>query len=388
MELNLNRADHKVISTPTYGEVAPMKLVEIKKCKPQPSLKEQLNPAFGSVFAPHMLKATIQSPSAKGYTGEIHAEILPFGTEDLTPATSALHYAQTIFEGMKAYRHENGDVVIFRPDIHAARFTRSASRMVMPALPEEIFRQCLREYVRFESESVPHGKDQALYLRPFMYASDKRIKLGSYDNFSFYIIASLAGNYFGNGQEFKPAKVLVNPHFVRAFRGGTGEIKAGANYAMSLWPMSHASKLGCDQVLYLNGENPKVIDEFGGMNFFAIIGNELVTPNLNGCILPGVTRQSLLEIASEVNLKPVERPIEISEVLKGIKSGSIKEVFACGTAAVVSPLGEILWQNEIGGSVESYKLNERPNKALELRKVLTEIQSGQRPDTRNWLEKV
>jgi branched-chain amino acid aminotransferase len=235
---------------------------------------------------------------------------------------------------------------------------------------------------------VPSGKDHALYLRPFMFSCDDRIKLGSYERYNFYVIASLAGNYFGSGQEFKPAKVLVNPNYVRAFRGGTGEIKAGANYAMSLWPMSHAAKLGCDQVLYLNGENPKIIDEFGGMNFFAIIGNELVTPELNGCILPGVTRKSLLEIASDVGLKAVERPIEFAEIKNGIASGKIKEVFACGTAAVVSPLGEILVQKDIGGPVESIKLNERPNKALELRAILTEIQSGKRPDTKNWLEKV
>lgn len=368
------------------AEKAKMKLVDIKKCKPLPSLKKPANPAFGMVFAPHMLRAHVTAQSAAEYTGTITAEILPFGNEAMTPGTSALHYAQTIFEGMKAYRLENGKVGIFRPDLHAARFRKSARRMVMPDFPEEVFRACLRAYVDFERESVPVGKDQSLYLRPFMYASDNRIKLGSYDNFSFYIIASLAGNYFGSGKEFKPAKVLVNPQFVRAFRGGTGEVKAGANYAMSLWPMSHAKELGCDQVLYLNGENPRIIDEFGGMNFFAIIGDKLVTPSLNGCILPGVTRRSVLEIAHEVDLKPEERPVAIDEIFSGIKTGQVQEVFACGTAAIIHPLGEILAQETIGGPTVSYKLTAHPTRSLKLRQILTEIQCGQRPDPQNWME--
>lgn len=346
-------------------------MLTIKKCTPLPPVQYSPNPKFGTVFAPHYLRMDLQL----GGQNEYKAEILPYGSEPFFPGTSVLHYGQSIFEGMKAYRQPDGGVGIFRADLHATRFRQSARRMSMADVPEEIFLQCLKEYVAFESASVPNEKDHSLYLRPVLIARDNVIKVGTAQSYTFYIMSTIAGSYFYKG-EIKPARVMVNRQFVRAFPGGTGEVKTAANYAASIWPQQIAAQRECDQVLFLDAVHHDNIDEMGGMNFFAIRGNELVTPKLNGCILNGVTRRSVIEIAKDVGLNPIEETMSFTQLVKDIESGKVTETFACGTAAVISPIGEFLFGETVNDEPRSIKIPGKPEKTLKLLERLRDAQTG------------
>ncbi|MEQ1877413.1 MAG: branched-chain amino acid aminotransferase [Bdellovibrionia bacterium] len=358
-------------------------MLKFKYCHRHPKVEYAPNPKFGTIFTPHMLHMKISADNST----ELAAEIVPFADEFFSPGALVLHYGQSIFEGMKAYRQANGGVAIFRPDLHAKRFVKSAERMAMPALSEKVFLDCLREYVAFEQENVPNEPEHSLYLRPLMIARDTMVKVGRSKTYTFYILGCIAGSYFPGGA-MKGCKVLVNRQFVRAFPGGLGEAKTAANYAASLWPQSIAEKHGCDQVLYLDGIKHDYIDELGGMNFFMVRGGQLVTPVLNGAILNGVTRRSILDIASQLKLVAREEKISFTELKEGIQAGTITEAFACGTAAVVSPIGEILYQDQLTDEPKSLKLSKEFPVGAQIGDLLKSIQRGVTPAPGDWLLRV
>ncbi len=363
-------------------------MIRITKSQKLPPVPFKPNPPFGSIFAPHVLKMelTLDGPA------DFHAEILPLTDEPFPCTASVLHYGQSVFEGMKAYRQKDGSVAIFRADMHAKRFRNSAKRMVLREIPEDIFLQCLKEYTAFVADNVPSEPGHSLYLRPLLMAADRKIKVGASQKDIFYIMSSIAGGYFSGGHGGSTAgsaraRVMVCPEFVRAFPHGLGEVKTAANYAASIWPQRLAAQRECDQVLFLDAIEHEYIDELGGMNFFAIRGQDLVTPSLNGCILNGITRRSLLDIAPQMGLNPVETRMSFSELRADIKSGRVSEVFACGTAAIVSPIGEIYFQEKLDSQGEMLRLPES-KLALELREKLGRIQRGYEPAPGDWLLKV
>jgi branched-chain amino acid aminotransferase len=357
--------------------------IRITKCSPLPALKTPENPKFGTQFAPHMLKLELKSNDFS----DLKAEIIPYAAQPMHPSALVLHYGQSIFEGMKAYRLGNGGVGIFRLDLHAKRFENSCKIMSMPPLPPEIFETCLKEYVAFERDSVPSYPDHSLYLRPVMFPVDKLIKMGRGNTYDFYIISAVAGNYFA-GKAGIGAKVLVNRQFVRAYPGGLGEAKTAANYAASLAPLDYAAKNGCDQLLYLQAVDHDHVDELGGMNFFIVRGNTIVTPPLTGTVLNGVTRKSILELASSLGLQGKEEPISFTRLMEEIASGKVTECFACGTAAVVQSLGELLYQDKIGGELKPIKLKAEYKVANAIHDQLRKIQRGLVQAPAKWLSEV
>lgn len=359
-------------------------MVEIVKGPRQPRIQYPENPKFGTIFGPHYLHMSLQLGQKDGFK----AEILPYGPEQIYPGLAALHYGQTIFEGMKAFHQEDGSVGIFRADLHATRFKLSARRMSMAELPEEVFLKTLKAYVDFERENVPHEKDHALYLRPLLVASDNVIKVGTSTHYTFYIMSTIAGNYFGSGGKIRPARVMVNRAFVRAYPGGMGEAKTAANYAASIYPQKFAAGFDCDQVLYLDSTHHEYVDELGGMNFFAVQNGKLVTPELNGCILKGVTRASILELAGTLGIQAEEKRVSFTELMKSIESGETTELFACGTAAVISPIGELVYMEDMNSQPKVLKPKGNLELSLRLLDTYSKIQRGQLKAPGNWIFKV
>lgn len=357
-------------------------VVNFNKCAKQPRVPYEPNPKFGTVFGSHLLRLNFTSE-----TKSFDAEIVPFGPEMMSPATAALHYGQSIFEGLKAYRQKDGSVAVFRADLHAARFNKSAQIMALPPVPEDVFMKCLMEYMKLEQDSVPSEPDHSLYLRPLQFGRDAIIKLGPSKTTTFYIMSAIAGRYF-SATGVTPAKVLVNKTFTRAFPGGTGEAKTAGNYAASLFPQSVAMKFGCDQVLYLDAAKHETVDELGGMNFFIVRGNELVTPYLSGAILHGVTRRSVLELAETLGFKAKEEPISFTQLLSDLKSGKVTECFACGTAATVHPIGSFFVQTNVNSQPEVFELPQKFPVALKMLETLSAVQRGQIAAPGKWLFKV
>ncbi len=267
--------------------------------------------------------------------------------------SSVLHYGQSIFEGLKAYRIDEDKVGVFRLNDHAKRFKRSAEIMGMPAMDEELFINCVLKYVASIKHLVPREEGHSLYLRPLMFANDEKIKVSSAEDYRFVIMSSIVGNYFSSGKV--GSKVLVGKDFIRAFPHGTGEAKTAANYALSLPALKYAHSLGFEQVLYLDAHRKTHIEELGGMNFFMLKENKLITPALGGTILSGITRQTLIEIASEFDLEVEDRDVTLEEVLnsEGVS------LFASGTAATVVPIIELGHLDTVGGEVKSihYKID-------------------------------
>ncbi len=354
-------------------------MVEITECTPQPKVRYELDPKFGTIFAPHMLRMEL-AHDLKSY----RADIVPFAREMFSPATVVFHYGQAIFEGMKAFVQKDGSVAVFRADLHAKRFAFSSQKMSMPVIPEKVFLECIRKYVAFEKESVPPEADHALYLRPLMIGRDEIFKVGQSKKYTFYVLGCVVGNYFPGGA-VRAAKVLVNRQFVRAFPGGLGEAKTAANYAMSLTPQTYAEKLGYNQILYLDAIEHEWVDELGGMNFYVVKNGELITPLLNGCILNGVTRRSILEFAPTIGIKAREERLSWTQVRKSIQSGEITEVFACGTAAVVQPIGELAFQENTTAPLEKITLPKDYSVSLKLLSAIKELQRGAVKAPGDWL---
>ena len=338
------------------------------------------NPGFGQHFSDHMALATWRKDQGWG-----DARITAYGPLQLDPSAAVLHYAQEIFEGMKAYRHADGTVWTFRPEANAARFARSAHRLALPALEEADFLESLRALVTTDVDWVPGaGGESSLYLRPFMFASESFLGVRPANEVTYCVIASPAGAYFSGG--LKPVSLWISEHYSRAGVGGTGAAKCGGNYAASLAAQIEAAEHGCDQSVFLDSVEQKYIEELGGMNVFLVYKDgRLVTPELSGSILEGVTRSSILELAKDLDLKPEERRITLEEWRTGAESGEITEAFACGTAAVITPVGRLVWTD---GEVHTGPEGEGGPVATKIRESLLDIQTGRAEDTRGWLTRL
>ena len=339
------------------------------------------DPGFGDHFTDHMVSID-WTRGADGADGSWHdARIEPFGPIQMSPAAAVLHYAQEIFEGLKAYRHQDGSVWTFRPQANAARLNQSARRLALPELPEEMFLESLRLLVDTDRAWVPAGEGQALYLRPFMYASESFLGVRPSREVAYKVIASPAGNYFGG--ELKPVSIWVSRDFARAGHGGTGSAKCGGNYAASLAPQLQAAAHGCDQVLFLDPTRDNAVEELGGMNvFFVFRDGRIVTPALTGTILEGVTRRSVIQLAQDRGLDVQERTITLDEWRDGVASGEITEVFACGTAAVITPIGRLYDGEDVIESAGGSEVT------LDIRRELLELQTGQGEDRHGWLHRL
>jgi branched-chain amino acid aminotransferase len=336
------------------------------------------DPGFGVNFTDHMAVATWTSAD-----GWHDSAIVPYGPFSVDPATAVLHYAQEIFEGLKAYRHADGSVWTFRAEKNAERFLRSADRLALPALDPDDFLGSIGALVAADAAWVPATGEESLYLRPFMFASEAFLGVRAAHRVTYCCIASPAGPYFSGG--VKPVKIWISTHYARAAPGGTGAAKCGGNYAASLVAQQEAAEHGCDQVMFADGAEHQWVEELGGMNVYVITtDHELITPELSGTILEGVTRDSILELAKEFGLTPVERRIGVAELLEGIGSGLVTELFACGTAAVITPIGELHLRDGVytvadGGTGET---------TAALRKTLLDIQYGRAEDTHGWMTRI
>jgi len=327
------------------------------------------DPVFGTVFTDHMVEIT-WSHSQGWHDPAVRA----YGAVSLDPAAAVLHYGQEIFEGIKAYRHADGSIHTFRPDQNGRRLQRSAHRLALPELPVEYFIQSLRELIAVDGAWVPAGDDQSLYLRPFMFASEPFLGVRPAHEVTYLVIASPVGAYFKGGA--KPVSIWLSEDYARAGKGGTGAAKTGGNYAASLLPQAEAAEQGCDQVVFLDGSGN--VEELGGMNIvFVRRDGTLVTP-ASDSILEGITRLSLLQLARDRGHAVEERPVSLAEWREGVAAGDIVEAFACGTAAVVAPIGTLKGH----GFTDAQPLGEL---ALSLREELTDIQYGRREDRHGWL---
>ena len=294
-----------------------------------------------------------------------------------------LHYGQAIFEGLKAYRHDDGSIKSFRPDANARRLQISGARMAMPALPEEAFLSSLESLVSADRAWVSHDADKSLYLRPFMFSTEVGLGVRPANRYLYVLIASPAGAYFKGG--VKPVSVWLSEDYVRAAKGGTGAAKFAGNYAASLIAQAEAIEHGCDQVVWLDSNERKYIEEMGGMNLFFVKGSgadaTLFTPALTGTLLPGITRESILTLGQDLGYRVEEGRISVDEWRTGVASGEITETFACGTAAVITPVGSVAGRN---GGFTIADGGSGPV-TMRLREELVAIQTGHRPDTHGWL---
>jgi branched-chain amino acid aminotransferase len=339
-------------------------------------------PGFGRIFTDHMV--TIEWDEGRGWHD---ARLRPYGPFSLDPATAVLHYAQEIFEGLKAYRQAGGAVVTFRPGANAARFNRSAARMAMPQLPEDTFVRAIELLVTQDRDWVPDAEEHSLYLRPFMIATQVGLGVSRpSSSYTFTIIAAPAGAYFSGG--VRPVSVWLADSYTRAAPGGTGAAKTGGNYAGGFAGQLEAIDHGCEQVVWLDARQHRLVEEMGGMNLFFVYGSgpdaRIMTPALTGTLLPGITRASLLELAPELGIGVAEGSISVAEWQAGCAAGEITEVFACGTAAVITPVGEVKGRAGswiIGGGQPGPVTNR-------LRQHLLGLQFGQLPDPHGWVHKI
>ncbi|MFZ4487486.1 MAG: branched-chain amino acid aminotransferase [Candidatus Nanopelagicales bacterium] len=340
------------------------------------------DPGFGRYFTDHMV--TAQWTAADGWQD---AAVVPYGPISLDPATSVLHYGQEIFEGLKAYRHADGSIRTFRPMRNAARFASSARRLAMAELPEELFLGSIEALVRQDAAWVSGEDERSLYLRPFMISTEVGLGVRPANAYQYLLIASPAGAYFPNG--VKPVSVWLSDDYVRAAPGGTGEAKCGGNYAASLVAQAEAAQHGCDQVVWLDAVERTWIEEMGGMNLYFVLGSgdsaRLVTPRLTGSLLPGITRDSLLTVAVDHGIRADEEPISVGDWRDGCASGEITEVFACGTAAVITPVGQVKSRQSGAWAISG---GQTGPVTMQLRQALLDIQTGAAPDHHNWMHTI
>lgn len=337
-----------------------------------------VDPGFGRVFTDHM--AIVRYTEGQGWHD---AKITARGPIAMDPATAVLHYAQEIFEGLKAYHLPDGGAALFRPEMNARRFNESASRMAMPALPEEMFVGSLEALIEADRAWIPQTEGGALYLRPFMFASEVFLGVKPSSEYLYIVIASSVGAYFKSGV---PAVSLwVSEDYTRAAPGGTGAAKCGGNYAASLVAQAEAIRHGCDQVVFLDAAENRWVEELGGMNiFFAMDDGSLLTPPLGGTILPGITRESILTLAADMGITVRQERYAFDQWRADAESGRLREAFACGTAAVVTPIGRVDGRN--GGFAIG---NGGPGMLTgQLRERLVAIQRGEAPDPHGWVHRV
>lgn len=337
-----------------------------------------IDPGFGKVFTDHMV--TIRYSDDKGWHD---AKVGPRAPLTLDPATAVLHYAQEIFEGLKAYRLADGGMALFRPEQNARRFQRSAKRLAMPELPEEMFLQACKQLVEVDKDWFPPVDGGSIYLRPFMIASEVFLGVKPSAEYLFMVIASAAGNYFKSGT---PAiSIWVSEQYTRAAPGGTGAAKCGGNYAASLVAQSEAIKQGCDQVVFLDAAEHRWVEELGGMNlFFLFDDGSMITPPADGTILEGITRDSVLTLAREQGLNVREELYAIDQWQADAESGRLVEAFACGTAAVITPVGKV---QSAKGSF-TIGAGGAGQMTQQIRSKLVDIQRGIATDTHSWVQRI
>jgi len=335
---------------------------------------------FGKYYTDHMV---VCEWSEKGGWEEPH--LMPYGPISLDPATAVFHYGQEIFEGMKAYRQPNGEISLFRPQANAQRFAKSAARLALPEMPEALFLETIETLVKQDAGWVPHQVGESLYIRPFMFATEVGLGVRPSNKATYMLIATPAGAYFDPS---KAVSVWISTEYVRAAIGGTGEAKCGGNYAASLVAQRAAAKEGCDQVVWIDARERKWVEEMGGMNLYFVkgigAGATVITPQLTGTLLPGITRDSILSVAKDLGYKVQEAMVSIDDWRDGAASGEITEIFACGTAAVVSPVG--LAKSVMG----TWKTGDaQPGViTMQIRNHLLGIQHGTVLDTHNWMKKL
>ena len=350
-------------------------MVEIKK-ELAKNLKEKPAPAelgFGTYFTDHMF--IMDYSEEKGWH---EPRIVPYQPIALDPSAMIFHYGQSVFEGLKAYITVNGEALLFRPDRNFKRLNQSSSRMSIPPIDEEFALEALKELVSIEREWIPSNPGTSLYIRPFIIATEANLGVHPSTSYHFIIIMSPSGSYYKDG--INPVKIMVEQQYVRAVKGGTGEAKTGGNYASALKGQEIASKEGYAQTLWLDGKESKYIEEVGSMNIFFKINGTIITPALNGSILPGITRDSMIQVLKSLDIPVEERRISIDEVVEAAHNGTLEEVFGTGTAAVISPVGELKYldekivinQGEIG-EVSQLLYN-----------TLTGIQNGSIKDSFGW----
>ncbi len=351
--------------------------ISITKTTSPKEKPEETNLGFGKYFTDHMF--LMDYTPDKGWHD---ARIVPFGNLSLHPAATVFHYGAEIFEGLKAYRTASGEVQLFRPTENIARLNNSAERLCLPQLDPDDALQALKTFVSLEKDWVPHMAGTSLYLRPFMFGNDESLGVHSIHNATFVIIASPVGNYYAEG--LAPVKIMIEAKDVRTVRGGTGYAKCGGNYAASMRAGHKAEESGFSQVLWLDGVERKYIEEVGAMNVMFKINGTVVTPALTGSILPGITRKSIIQVLKDMNIPVEERLFSVDELAKAVREGTLEEAWGCGTAAVVSPIGDLRYLDHdyiiSGGKIG--KLTQT------LYDRLTGIQWGRLPDPYGWTVKI
>ena len=344
-------------------------------CSDQQRAAILANPGFGQYFTDHMV--SIRWRYDHGWD---EAQVCPYGAVMLDPAASVFHYGQEIFEGIKLYRHADGSIWTFRPQANAQRFMRSAQRLALPQLPAALFVQSLRELAQVDHAWVPSDEESSLYCRPFMIATEAFLGVRAANQARYFVIASPSGPYFNQG--IQPIAIWVSRQYSRAGKGGTGAAKCGGNYAASLLPQQLAKAQGCSQVLFLDAVYQRYLEELGGMNLFVVDRNQrLITPALSGSILEGITRDSIITLAKQRGLEVVEQRLDLDEVVTAFAQGDISEMFACGTAAVITPIGQLKSNDFCVGDLS---LPPGPVTTA-LRQELTDIQYARRQDNNNWM---
>jgi len=332
------------------------------------------NLPFGKVLLPIM----IQSIYEDGEWGKL--KIRTYQNLTFDPTCKVFHYGQEIFEGMKAYNYDGAGPFLFRPEENAKRFAESADRMAIPPLPNKLYLDSIKAISLLGHDFIPKNSGESLYIRPFIFATDNHLGIKPSESFLYLVIASPSGAYFSSGS----VKVLIERYQARACAGGVGNAKTGGNYASSLQAMVKAKKQGFDQVLWLDSSEKKYVEELSGMNFFAVYDDQIITPEINDSILNGITRKSVIEIAKTNNLKITEKKIEISTLLDDIKSTKCSEVFACGTAVIITPISEL---GDSDGQIYHLKYPQG-NLSLKLREKLLDLQEGRSENYNNWRVKV
>ena len=354
-----------------YIEVKNLTIERTQTPKSKPEKGQKLG--FGSVFTDHMLLMNYDVGQ-----GWHDARIVPFGPITMSPAATCLHYAQETFEGLKAYRAEDGRVLLFRPEENFKRMNRSNERMCIPQLDVDFCIESLKELVLLEKEWIPTDAEASLYLRPMVIGVESRLGVKDADSYLYMVLCSPSGPYYANG--LKPVPIYVEEKYVRAVRGGTGDAKTGGNYAASMRAQHIAHECGYSQVLWLDGVEKKYVGEVGAMNIFFVVDGEVLTPELDGSILPGITRMSVIELLRREGYKVTERKITIQEIADASDAGKLQEVFGTGTAAVISPVGHLKW----GDKVMTINNEEIGPISMHLYQELTGIQWGRIQGPEGW----
>lgn len=351
-----------------------IKIIRSQNLKEKPD-ENQLG--FGKYFTDHMF--TMDYDEKQGWH---NATIQPYGPIAMDPATMVLHYAQETFEGMKAYRNKEGQILLFRPYMNAKRLINSNKRLCMATLDEDLFVEAVEAIVKYEQDWIPSAMGTSLYIRPFMFATEAGVGVHPSKSYKFVIILTPVGQYYPEG--VNPVKIWVEDEYVRAVKGGTGFTKCGGNYAASIAAQVKAEQKGYTQVLWLDGVHRKYVEEVGTMNIMFYIGDEIVTAPIEGSVLPGVTRDSIIHILKDWGYKVSERHLSIDELMEAGHNGTLKEAFGTGTAAVISPVGELNYKGDIV-TINNFKTGELTQKLYD---TLTNIQWGNIKDLYNWTYKI